>query len=225
MIQQVAASHGLRAEVDPSLPFPDMIVQAAETDLALLRRLALLTDSAFRVDGTSLQFHPVDSEESALLTLDADRDLLEYRVRVDLAGQRRGVEVRGWDPSAKQAIVERPAPGSVGSPPSPLGHGPEELERSWGWGAAPMEPSVTLGPATPDEARDWAGAWARSIGRGFVELRGTVGPGPPWIRPGRPLDLTELGSTFQGRYRVVACRHHWDSQGFRTEFRAFRRVP
>ncbi len=164
VIQEVAASHGLTAEVELPSHLPAVIVQADETDLALLRRLAHQADSVFQVEGSTLRFVPLDHGDGEVVTLSPDSDLLEYRIRADLSSQRAEVEVRGW-----------------------------------------------------------AGAWARSLERGFVELRGTVGPGPPWIRPGRPLELTEAGAQFSGRYRVVACRHLMDpKEGFRTEFRALR---
>lgn len=224
VIQEVAASHGLTAEVELPSHLPAVIVQADETDLALLRRLAHQADSVFQVEGSTLRFVPLDHGDGEVVTLSPDSDLLEYRIRADLSSQRAEVEVRGWDPGVKDRIAARPGPGDVGVSPSPLPSGPQVLAESWGWGGLPpTEPSVRLGPSTPQEARGWAGAWARSLERGFVELRGTVGPGPPWIRPGRPLELTETGAQFSGRYRVVACRHLMDpKEGFRTEFRALR---
>jgi phage protein D len=225
VIREVAAGHRLTAEVARSFALPGLIAQADETDLALLRRLARQTDGDFWVEGTTLHFGPFGHGDGETVTLSADTDLLEYRIHADLSGQRAEVEVRGWDPRMKDSIAERPGPGNAGVAPGSLGSGPQVLGESWSRGLPPSESSVHLGPSTPQEARNWATAWSRSLERGFVELRGTVGPASPWIRPRLPLELTDVGSPFQGRYQVVACRYLMNPrEGFRTEFRALRWV-
>lgn len=221
VVRAVAAGHGLAAEVAFPSSQPGAIVQADETDLALLRRLAQQTDGEFWVEDSTLRFLPVGHGEGDAVTLSADADLLEYRIRADLSGQRADVEVRGWDPATKDAIAERPSPGTLWVTPGSLAPGPQVLAESWGRGRPPTEPSVHLGPATPQEARRWAAAWSRSLAASFVELRGSVGPEAPRIRPGLPIELTGAEPRFHGRYRVVACRHLMNLQkGFRTEFRA-----
>lgn len=225
VVREVAADHRLAAEVARSSDLPGLIAQADETDLALLRRLARQTDGDFWVEGSTLYFGPFGHWDGETVTLSADTDLLDYRIRADLSGQRAEVEVRGWDPAMKDTIAERSGPANAGVTPGPPGSGPQLLAESWSWGPPPSERSVHLGPSSPQEARSWAAAWSRSQGRGFVEFHGAVGPGSPWIRPRLPLELRDVGSPFQGRYQVVACRYLMNPrEGFRTEFRALRWV-
>ena len=113
--QQIAGDAGLRAEVDTSDGTYEHVFQVNQSDLDFLYGLAREIGFDCRVDDETLLFkRPVESsgapgegdfESSDPVQLVWGHNLLEFRARMSAVAQVAKVEVRGWDPAAKEAVI------------------------------------------------------------------------------------------------------------------------
>jgi phage baseplate assembly protein gpV len=149
--------------------------------------------------------------EGAAQELELGRDLESFRPRVSSMSQVSEVEVRGWDPARKEAVVASARP--------------------TGWGAAIRERRdviagvfgehrhVTVDRALAQHAEVDEVAWAlaEDIGSSWAEADG-VAQGDPRLRAGRAVDIGLVGHPFEGRYMLTTTRHVFDERGYRTIF-------
>ena len=113
--QQIASGAGLQADVDTSDGTHEHVFQVNQSDLDFLYGLARQIGFECRVDDETLLFKkPVESsgapsegdfESSDPVQLVWGANLLEFRARMSAVAQVAKVEVRGWDPAAKEAVI------------------------------------------------------------------------------------------------------------------------
>jgi phage protein D len=118
--------------------------------------------------------------------------------------------------SAKDAISETAESGTLGSELAPGDTaGADVLSAAF---AARTEYLVRATPLASDDARALAKAAYLERARRFVCGTGLTG-GTPAINVGTTVNLTGLGSLFNGSYYVSRARHMFDLVlGYRTEF-------
>jgi uncharacterized protein involved in type VI secretion and phage assembly len=138
-------------------------------------------------------------------------NLLRFRPRVSAHGQVEQVEVRGWDPVAKQAVVGRADTRSTGASAHRT---PGELA---GISGGTTHVAVDLGSTTQAEADASADALAEVVGSTHLEARG-VALGDPALVAGTAVSITGAGALFDGRYVLTTTRHVYDARGYRTSF-------
>jgi phage protein D len=218
--QEVAEANSLGAQASAEGPVHDYVQQWNQSDLAFLRDRALRVGAELWERDGILHFKSRTQRAGTRLTLVRGNELLELQVRADLAHQRTGVVVSGYDVDARGGM-ERSATGSVVRAEAPSGRtGPQVLEQLW-------EQRVSLrvrdNPQLAGEAQAWARAELLRRARGFVTAFG-VTSGHPDLEVGSRLTLERVGRPFSGEgYYVTRARHTWDrSQGFRTHFEAER---
>lgn len=219
VVRRVAGRHGLTPVIDRDFgPTADWL-QLGETDLAWLRRLCSLHGRRLRLDGQRLVvedgLQATEGEPPLALSLRAD--LHSVRALADLAHQRTGVRVTGFDLQSGQAVDETarqpsPLPGAGRTGPEllrqALGEQLEPLSHHAGWSAA--------------EARALAQQALDDRARRFVRLRGTAVHHPARLRCGLAVDITQIGPRFSQRYIVSRVEHRFDlALGLRAEFEAF----
>jgi phage protein D len=134
-------------------------------------------------------------------------NLVSLRSRVSAVDQVSSVEVRGWDPKTKKAIVSTANGGttsaSVGLDPASSGEGAfVRADRHF---------------AAADSAQTAATALAQRIGSTAAEAEGTI-DGDPALKAGDAVNVSGLGSPFDGKYVLASTRHVLDSYGYRTHF-------
>jgi phage protein D len=187
----------------------DYLVQAHQSDLAFLteRAGAIGFDVLLR-DG-KLLFRPAgfDAAEAATLTL--GDDLLRFGASLSVAGQVSAVEVRGWSPKNKAALVGR------------AGGGDETAVMS-GTASADWVGQAFRGAATDltgvnpvaDQAEIDAVAKARfnTAGLALVTAEGEV-LGRTDLRPGAVVKIVGAGARFSGPYYLTAVSHRYRAQG------------
>jgi uncharacterized protein involved in type VI secretion and phage assembly len=223
IVQQVARRAGMQASVDATDTTYTHVTQDCVSDWEFLRRLARWSHRVVNVSGGKLEFlaRPDAADapsggtaEQDPLVLQHGVNLVALRATVTSAGQVPEVEVRGWDPGQKRAVVAtRPAatpaarlasvqPGQLGrdasSPPYLL-----------------SRPSVT----TQDAAGAEAASLADHLAGGFVELEG-IARGNPALRAGSAVELAGVSAPFAGKYLLSTTRHEFAAHtGYRTSFR------
>lgn len=218
--RDIAAEHGLDADVDVDGPTHDRLQQWNQSDLAFLReRARRLQAEVWVLDGT-LHFKARDRRAGPSLNLVSGNDLVEIDLCADLAHQRTEVHVSGYDASARARIDESADAGVIAAEVSGGRTGPAVLEQAFG---ARVSHRVRDVPLNDAEARAWAEAELLRRARAFVIARGTTS-GSPDLVVGSTVTLDGVGAPFEGpAYYVTHVCHTYDlEQGHRTWFEAER---
>jgi phage protein D len=221
LARQIAAEHGLTADVAADGPTYPILVQGNETDLGFLRTRAGFVAAELWATGTTLHFATRDRRQAPALTLTQGRDLLTVAIRADLAHQRTAVHVSGFD-AGRRDRIDATAGGAVVVAEAASGRtGPQVLDSALG---ARAEQRVRCVPVATAEANGWARASMLTRARRFVTVTGTTA-GTPQLSVGSRLTLSRVGALFAGDgYYVSRVRHVFGlaAGGFRTHFEAER---
>jgi phage protein D len=218
----IAQQAGLQiGTIDSSGDVHAHVGQVGETDLDFLKGLAAQVDFEVAVVEGKLNFcrRPRASEAPAAgdlsstdpLQLVYGQDLLEFRPRVTSSGQVSEVEVRGWDPAARQPIVAtaQAATTAVELPDSPGG-----LAGIFGNPRLVVEGAH----ATQSAANRAAAALAERVGSAFAEASG-IARGNPRLKAGAAVSVARVAAPFAGRFTLSHTRHTYDTHdGYRTHF-------
>jgi Bacteriophage probable baseplate hub protein len=219
VINRIASDHGLTPDVDVRGPTHPILAQLNQSDLAFLRDRARTIDVELWMEGSTLHARSHSDRNGARVKLGYGKELREFAVMADLAGQRSSLTVTGWDVSSKQGLAETVDDSAIGSELNGATSGPSLL------GSSPSERTesvVHTVPLTSGEARAHALALFKRMARRFVVGRGVAETSPD-LRVGAEVLLEGLGGPFSGEYYVSRVTHRFDSErGWRTEFTAER---
>jgi hypothetical protein len=215
LVRSIASEHGLQAEVDFDGPTYAAIAQVNQSDLAFLRERVRLSDAELWVEGDRLKAVARARRNQGEVKLTYQRDLLECALLADVARQYTTFQVTGWDFDGKQPVEFAASAGAIsGELRSDTGGG-AELERTF---AARTQQIVHRLPLTRAAAQAAAEAEFRRMARRFVTGTCTA-EGDGRIRTGATVELTGLGTIFDGRYYVTSVRHEFTlNLGYRTMF-------
>jgi phage protein D len=206
--RKVARTAGLPVgTVDSTMAVHPQLSQGNLSDWDFLRRLAVDVGAEVAVVDGRLEFRrPTRAGEAPgsrdatqdPLVLELGRNLLRLRAVVTSAEQVPQVQVRGWDFTAKRAVVGS-APAATTS--AEIGTKPDTL--TFG---APLLVAADTPYAAQSEVDDAAKALAEQVAAGFAELEGVL-RGNPKVRAGTAVVLANAGKPFDGKYTVTASRH------------------
>jgi phage protein D len=219
----IAADHGLRVDAPVDGPTYDVVQQLDQSDLGFLRdRARTLAAELWIADGT-LHMATRDARPATAVTLVQGNDLLAVRVRADLAHQRTGVRVSGYDARQREPIDAFAGAEVVMAETATAGGGttgPDVLRRALG---AREDHLAREAPLTLREASAWARAEMLRRARAFVRVLATT-RGTPDLVVGSRVTLQGVGAPFSGDgYYATRVRHTYDLRdGHRTEFEAER---
>jgi phage protein D len=139
------------------------------------------------------------------------RELLEFHPRVTASGQVKEVQVRGWDPIAKQTLV---GIASAVASSAKLLATPATLASTFG---DAVHVSVDRPLSTQRAVDAAAKALAEHIGSAFAEAAG-IAVGNPKLKSGVAVSIGLVASHFAGQYTLTQTRHDFDARGYRTHF-------
>jgi phage protein D len=161
-----------------------------------------------------------DKRGGNALTLIQGSNLLQVRLRADLAQQRSKVVVGGFDDADQDAIDEDADAGAIAAEAQGNTHGAQVLQRAFGERVSYRVRDVPLADA---EASAMASAALLGRARRFVSVSG-VADGNTAIRVGSLLRLERVSPLFEGDgFYVTRVRHQYDqTSGYRTHFEAER---
>jgi hypothetical protein len=215
VMEEIAAKHGLRTDLDLEGPTYRVLSQVNQSDLAFLRERARAVDAELWIENDTLHAQARSRREHGLLTLTYGQGLHEIAILADLAGQRTSLVVSGWDVSGKEKLEFQADENAIR--PELNGHesGGGLLESVFG---QRVERIVHFTPQTLEESRTLAEACYRRYARRFLNGRGTA-EGDARLKVGTKVDLQGLGPLFNGSYYVTEVRHVFESKlGFRSLF-------
>lgn len=205
---------------DPELVHPHL-AQLNLTDWDFLSARARNCGRVLRVRGTRLELvRPTQAATApALGRLDSPQldphqlvlgdDVQSLHARLSSAELPATVEVRGWSPDTKAAVV---ASARVTAPGTGISRAPEDLAQATGapvlvWAATPL--------SAQDEADHLAASMAERLGSTFATAT-VMCSGDPSLLAGRAVSLALAGDLFSGRWTITAARHTFDTTGYRT---------
>lgn len=207
-------------QVDGGTTVHKHLAQVNETDWDFLRRLAQASDCTLYVHNGKVDFASSTQATDAPgpggfgstdpLQLTAGHNLVYFRVRTSASQQVQEVEVRGWDPEAKESVVGTAAAETraiaIDTKPADLGssHGTQTRVVSY--------PQLTDTASCDDMAKSLAERVATTFGYGEGEALGD-----PRISAGVAVSIAETGR-FDGQYTVTSSRHIFGREGYKTEF-------
>jgi len=218
--EQIAAEHGLDSDVDADGPTYDVVQQWNVSDLAFLRERARLIQAEIWFQNETLHFKSRDRREGTEQVLVRGNDLVSLKVCADLAHQRTGVHINGYDANDREVIDEQAGAEAILAETSGGRTGPQILEQAFG---PRVSHRVREVPLDATEAADWARAEMLRRSRAFVQISG-VTRGSTDLIVGSKLTLERSGKPFNGSgYYVTSVRHTYDlASGYRTHFHAER---
>ena len=220
---QIARRAGVQVgTVDDSRTTHEHVSQANVSDWEFLQARAREIGFEVLVADGKLQFRkPVASAEAPAggdfsskdpLQLVIGQDLLEFRPRITSSEQVKEVEVRGWDPIKKQAVVGSAAAGTtsakLSSNPGAAGRHVREPRLRC---RRPSRSRRSVRSTLPPQSI------AERIGSAFAEADGVV-RGNPKLRAGTAVSVSVVADDFAGGYTPRTTRHVFDHEGYRTEF-------
>ncbi len=215
VIRQIAGEHGLTGDVDLQGPTHKMLAQVNQSDLAFLRERARANDAELWMEGNTLHAKAHTGRNAGKVKLAYGDDLHEFTVIADLAGQRTGVSVGGWDVSAKEAIKYDVTDAVLGAELNGDASGASILKSALG---DRKESLAHAAPLTSREAQARAEAYFKTSARRFVVGRG-VAEASAGLRVGIRVEIAGIGPLFNGKYYLSEVKYLFDAvHGLRTEF-------
>ncbi|HEY4023587.1 MAG TPA: VgrG-related protein [Pseudonocardiaceae bacterium] len=224
IVRQLAGDAGVElGTVDGDGPSYEHVSQVNLTDWEFLRSRAHETGHELAVVSGKLNWHaPVSSSSAPDGTADLAApakpgqlllggNLLRFRPRVTAAEQVSEVQVRGWDPSTKQAVLGSARPETASAS---VGVSPATLASTFG--GAPFV-LVDRPVRSQQDADVVAASVADQIAGAHAEAEG-VARGDPALVPGAAVQVGCVGWPHDGDYVLSNARHHYDETGYRTEF-------
>lgn len=206
----VAREAGLRADVESTPARHDYVIQDNQTDFAFLKARAARVGFCLVVDDRTLKFRRAENAPPQAPLQEWGQTLLAVRTRQTAVAQPSEVQVRGWDPATKRAIVGRAATATHASQVGDRRSAADSARTAFG-GAATV--NVTDQPvASQGEADKLAQAMLDEIADDYHYLEAET-RGDPALRAGCKVELKGVGRRVSGTYLVTATRHALSAGG------------
>jgi phage protein D len=214
---EIASFNNLAAIIETTSEKHAQIEQNQESDWEFLKKLADRNHFELYVDERkTLHFGKPNDKAGAVVRLVYGEGLLSFKPEANLAGQISKVEVYGWDPQQKKAIIGVATTGEEsGLTGKSAGQHLNAFVRD-----PSKRPTLRLRQPvfTQSEANARAKAALSERAKQFLTGDGEA-IGLPEVRPDRNVELANLGVPFSKTYYIKQATHKIDSNGYRTRFK------
>jgi len=216
IVGQIARAQGFKPDAEGVAGQLSYLIQHNQTDMQFLHERAARSGCQIVVDDKTLRFKPADAAPPAGPELTWGATLLAFRARMSAVAQPNEVEVRGWDPAAKRALVGKATKAAAPSKPKAGADGGKAAQRAFGDAATVF---VSDRPVrTQREAEKLAQAILDARSGDYLAAEGLCF-GEPELRAGREVTIGGLGERLSGSYFVSATRHSYTARdGYQTQF-------
>jgi phage protein D len=205
---QIASENGLSGQTEDSSVVHDYVLQANQTDLEFLQERARRIEYEVIVEDKTLSFRAVANAASEIMTLTLNDELLEFYPRLSSTAQISEIQVRGWDPKDKKAIIGQAQAGTEVSTMGGQQSGAALVNSAFGAATGLISQRPV---STQAEADQLAKA---QFNQRVLEL--IEGEGVCWgrtdLRAGKVIKLGGIGKRFSGQYYVTAAIHCYTAQ-------------
>jgi uncharacterized protein involved in type VI secretion and phage assembly len=220
--RQVARELHLTAEIEPTRPVHDYVLQDNRTDWDFLQDRAQRNGLELQVQGRSLVFKAPPSTPAEAVELRYGDNLLAFRAQLAASEQVGEVEVRGWDPIAKKEIVGTASRGESTTDVEERSRGGELAGRSFN--DSPRVVIARQHVANQAQAEALAQAALNELEEALITAEGEA-IGDPRLRLGSELQVRNAGDRFSGSYYVTSVTHVYGQDGYRNLFQVSGRRP
>lgn len=217
---QVAQEAGLTPEAEDTGVTLEYVLQHNQNDLEFLQARARRIGYEVWVEDKTLKLRPRPSDESEVLTLDLEEDLLEFFPRLSAVGLAAEVEVRGWSPKDKDAVLGKAGAADAGSTMGGKTGGLDVAAKAFNAAdAADAAVAVSVDrPVSQGEADQIARGRLREMALSYVTGEG-VAAGRSDLKAGTVVKIEGCGQRFSGLYYLASVRHSYTpKRGYRTAF-------
>lgn len=212
---QIAQEAGLTAEAEDTRITLEYVLQHNQTDFEFLEARARRIGFEVWVEGKTLKFRPRPSDESEVLTLHLEEDLLEFCPRLSTVGLAGTVEVRGWSPKDKEALLGTAAAADAGSTMGGKTSGLDVAAKAFD---AAVAASVDNPVLDQGEADQIAAGRIREMALSYVTGEG-LAAGRADLKAGTVVKIEGCGQRFSGLYYLASvCHTYTPKRGYRTAF-------
>lgn len=217
LAKKLSSEAGLKpGTIDATTEVHEYVFQNNQTNAEFLLERARRLGYELWVEDDALNFRK-PSPNGPAISLAWGDTLHDFRPRLSTAEQVNEVEVRGWDPKNKRAVVGRATRGQ-GAPEIGISQPGADVAKS-AWGEAKFA-IVDEFVRSPSEAEALAQAALDEMASTFVEAEGTAAANGE-IVPGKQIQIDGIGSRFNGTYYVTQVVQEWTAeQGLLTHFTA-----
>ncbi|HET9227551.1 MAG TPA: contractile injection system protein, VgrG/Pvc8 family [Thermoanaerobaculia bacterium] len=214
IVSQIAQEAGLTAEAEDTEVTLEYVLQHNQTDLEFLESRARRIGFEVWVDGKTLYFRPRPTDESEVVTLHFEEDLLEFYPRASTIGLAGAADARGWNVKDKEALLGEAASSDAGSTMGGKKLGVDVAEQ---FGEA-VASSVDQAVLNQGEADQVAKGLMKEMALSYVTGEG-VAVGRADIKAGTVVKIEGCGQRFSGLYYLSSVRHTYNTRrGYRTAF-------
>jgi phage protein D len=213
--EKVASDVTLSAEtVDTGVKL-DYVLQHNQTDMEFLQERARRIGYEIVVDDKKLSFRPPRLTEAPVATLSPTDGLIEFSPRLTTMRQVSDVEVRGWDPKNKEAIVGKAGSGKIDAKMGGQKVGAQTSKAAFG---AATAGTIDRPVTSAEEAGKIAAGLINQTALAYVVGEGST-MGNPKIGAGSVVRIEGVGKTFSGEYYIATATHSYRPRlGYRTSF-------
>jgi phage protein D/phage baseplate assembly protein gpV len=202
IVRTIGSGNGLSANVEDTQVVHPHMFQDNQTDWEFLRGMARTIGKQAYVRDNTLVFAAPETAGAAL-EQEFGISLRQLRLRMSASAQVHEVEVRGWDPKGKQAVVGKAAQPGQTAPKDNYRTGGQVAE-VFGYGKYLLNDHAVN---SQQEATQRAQAILDEISGDFIQFD-CVCLGDAELRPGRQVKLKGISNRFSGEYYVSAASHH-----------------
>jgi len=215
LVQKIAQEAGLQAKFGPATEVQPYLLQANQTNLALLQERASVLGYFLYVEGKTLCCVP-PAEQRPAIDLKWGAGLQEFHPRLSTVAQVSEVTVRGWDPAQRKEIVGQAKEGEGAPKVGEKRSGGVVAQSAYQMEATQL---VTDRPVrTQTGADQLAKAVAGDHAARFLEADGRCA-GNPNLGAGVRAQISGIGERFSGEYLVTSAVHHYSvEQGYTIQF-------
>ncbi len=217
LVRQLAQEGQLRlGTVESTSEVHEYVFQNNQTNAQFLMERARRIGFELWVDCDTLHFRR-PAANAAPVRLVWGENLRRFCPRLATAEQVNEVQVRGWDPRRKDAVVGRATRGQ-GEPRIGVDRPGSEIARqSWGEAKYAVVDQFICSPAQADNL---AQATLDEMASAFVQADG-VCDGNADVAPAKQVQIEGVGNRFSGTYYVTQVVHEWSKDfGLKTNFSA-----
>lgn len=218
-VHEIASFHNLDAKIESTSEKHAQIEQNQESDFEFLKKLADRNHFELFVDEQrTLHFHKPNDKADAIVRLAWGEGLLSFKPEANLAGQVSKVEVRGWNPKTKEAILGTASAGEESGLDGRSKSAGEQMKRTVRDPAKQPVLRLRQPVFSQAEANSRAKAALNEIAKKFLTGEAET-VGLPELRPDRNVQLDNLGAPFSRIYYIQQATHKVDGNGYRTRFK------
>ncbi len=216
---RIASDAGLSPDVDDSGGTVEHLIQANQSDLDFLYGLARRIGFDCRVDDETLLFkRPVESSGAPgqgdfssenPMELVWESNLLEFRARMSAVAQVSEVKVRGWDVTAKDAVIGQ---ADVTATNAEVSMTPADLAAKVDGGTMTV---VDHPVGMQEPADELAKARSQQVGSAAFEAT-AVAVGSPALKAGVAVSVSGIDPALEGKWVITGSRHEFAHGSYRT---------